>query len=337
MLVFVSGATGFIAQHIIKNLLEKKYQVVGTARSAEKGEKLVNRISDAGLSGFTYEIVPNISEPGAFDKVFQKHSDIDIVLHTASPFFYDVQDAEKELIIPTINGTKSVLDAVQRLVEKGSHIKRVVITSSDAAIYSPDDEQNKALSFDETSWNNISYEEAKKDAINAYYGAKTFAEKAAWEYAGKDNFPPVTCVNPVYVFGPQAFDADAKGKLNTSNEMVRELLGLGESGTFENSKGGFVDVRDVAKAHLAAFEQEETVDKRLYLTNGKFSVQMMVDVIREKFPELQGSVPRGTPGTGNKDIETLAATSNTATRKLLTWDFVPLEKCLVDIVRQIRG
>ena len=43
--VFVSGATGFIAQNIIKELLSKDYKVIGSVRSEKKGqdlEKLIN-------------------------------------------------------------------------------------------------------------------------------------------------------------------------------------------------------------------------------------------------------------------------------------------------------
>lgn len=38
--VFVSGASGFIAQNIVKLLIEKGYNVIGTVRTAEKGENL---------------------------------------------------------------------------------------------------------------------------------------------------------------------------------------------------------------------------------------------------------------------------------------------------------
>ena len=39
--VIVSGATGFIAQHVVKQLLAKNYQVIGTVRSTAKGDHLL--------------------------------------------------------------------------------------------------------------------------------------------------------------------------------------------------------------------------------------------------------------------------------------------------------
>lgn len=331
--VFVLGASGFIAQHIVKLLIEKNYNVVGTVRLAEKGDKLKQNL--AGLGGsFSYAIVKDIAADGAFDAVFAANPQIDVVLHTALPFFYDTTDPEKDLIVPAINGTKNVMNVLKKQVEQGAcRVKRVVITSSDAAIYLAEDEQNARLSFDESLWNNIAYEDAVKDAVSAYYGAKLYAEKAAWEIARSTaNFPPVTAVNPVYVFGPQAFDNEVGDKLNTSNEMINALLSADE---FSNDKGGFVDVRDVARAHLAAFEDAQTEGKRLFMTNGKFSVQMMVDVINARFAELKGKVPVGNPGSGPADVLTLAQTSNAATRELLPFEFVLLEQCVVDVVAQI--
>lgn len=328
--VFVSGASGFIAQNIVKLLIERSYNVIGTVRTAEKGENLKKCLAS---EKFTYEIVQDISVEGAFDKVLEKHSEINVLLHTASPFFYDTTDPENDLVLPAITGTKNILKAVK---QHGAQIERVVITSSDAAIYSADDEQNSDLSFNESNWNSISYEDAIKDPIAAYYGAKTFAEKAAWDFVKENdsNFK-LTAVNPVYVFGPQAFASEVKGKLNTSNELINTLTKLGPSDSFDNDKGGFIDVRDVAKAHLMAFESEDTINKRLYLTNGHFSTQMMLDIVNKNFPELKGEIPIGNPGTGSQDILTLAKMSNEATRQILNFDFNSLEKVVVDTVAQI--
>lgn len=328
--VFVTGSSGFIAQHIVKALVENGYKVVGTVRNAQKGETLKKNV---GADNFQYEIVPDISKPGAFDEALKKHPEVTILLHTASPFFYDSTDPEHDLIVPAIEGTKNILEATKKYAPQ---IQRVVITSSDAAIYSNVDEQNSDLSFDESNWNNISYEEAVQDPIAAYYGAKSFAEQAAWEFLRSEipNFS-LTSVNPVYVFGPQAFETEVKDKLNTSNELIHALIKLGPNDSFDIDKGGAVDVRDVAKAHIAAFEKTETIGKRLLMTNGQFSTQMILDAINENIPELKGKIPLGKPGTGADDIKSLAQVSNLTTKRILEFDFIPHEKTFVDTVRQI--
>jgi NADPH-dependent methylglyoxal reductase len=327
--VFITGASGFIAQHIVKLFISKGYHVIGTVRSAEKGERLVTQLG----SNFEYVIVPDIVTPGAFDEALQKHTNIKYLLHTASPFFYDTTDPEKDLIIPAINGTKNILNAAHTYRPE---IKKIIITSSDAAIYSSVDEQNSALSFDETSWNNISYEEAVKDPVAAYYGAKSFAEKLAWEFLNnnKTSFS-LTTVNPVYVFGPQAFDSDVGPVLNVSNELIHSLIKLTPEDEFVNDKGSFIDVRDVALAHLKAVEDDNLIGKRLFLSNGQFSTQMMVDVLNEKFPQLKGMIPKGSPGSGPADILTLATSNNDKTRELLGFEFIDFQKIIVDTIEQV--
>ncbi|CCE81394.1 Piso0_001294 [Millerozyma farinosa CBS 7064] len=328
--VFITGCTGFIAKNIVKLLIERGYEVVGTARSKAKGDKLRE---DLKSDKFSYEIVEDIIKSDAFDEALKKHADAGVVLHTASPFFYDSTDPENDLVIPAIEGTKNILNAVHKF---GTKVERFVITSSDAAIYSYEDEQNGSLSFDETSWNNISYEDAIKDPISAYYGAKSFAEKAAWAFV-KEHNPSfkLTAVNPVYVFGPQAFDSDAKGKLNTSNEMIQELITKGPDFNFENAKGGFIDVRDVALAHIKAFENADTVGKRLFMVSSHFSSQMILDILNERFPQLKGKIPVGKPGTGEEDIKTLSKVSNSATKDLLQFPFKSLAESVEDTVKQI--
>ncbi|PVH16410.1 uncharacterized protein CXQ87_004701 [Candidozyma duobushaemuli] len=332
--VLVTGASGFIAQHIVKQLVKEGYKVVGTVRSAAKGDRLKKNVDGLGGS-FEYELVPDISKANAFDAVFDKHQNLDVVLHTASPFFYDTEDPEHDLVIPAIRGTESVFEAISKQIRNGNEsVQRVVITSSDAALYSAEGEQTTGLKFDESSWNTITYEEAIKDPISAYYGAKTFAERTAWKYAKMDPFPETTAINPVYVFGPQAFDNEAEGKLNTSNEMIRGLLKLKEGDDWSNDTGGFIDVRDVARAHLLAFQKDETAGKRLYMTNGNFSVQMMLDAIHKNFPGL--AIPKGKPGNGPQDVAHMAEKRNGRSRDLLQFDFVPFEKVIVDTVKQIQ-
>lgn len=324
--VLVTGASGFIAQHLVKTLLEKEYQVVGTVRSEEKG----NALKDFFQTGFEYEVVKDMTEAGSFDQALTNHKDIKYLFHTASPFFYDTTEPEKDLVIPAIKGTENILQSIKKC---GEQVEKVIITSSDAAIYSSDDEQNGELSFDETSWNNISYEDAIKDSIAAYYGAKSFAEKLAWDFVKKENPNfKLAAVNPVYVFGPQVDPKNAKGKLNTSNELISGLLQLKED-NFDVDKGGYVDVRDVAKAHVAAVENDDATGKRLFLTGGKFSTQMMLDIINKHFSQL--NLPKGKPGNGPNEISTLAKTNNDATKKILGFELNSLENVVVDTVSQI--
>ena len=81
-----------------------------------------------------------------------------LVFLTASPFFLDSKDAQKELIEPALEGTKNILNSVNET----ESVKRVVLTSSVAAIYG-DTIDSKMVTdgiFDETMWNTTSSPEA---------------------------------------------------------------------------------------------------------------------------------------------------------------------------------
>lgn len=127
--VFVTGANGFVAQHVVHQLLEKNYTVVGSVRSTEKGDKLAKLLNNPK---FSYEIIKDmVNSRDEFDKALQKHSDVEIVLHTASPVFPGgIKDVEKEMIQPAVNGTRNVLLSIK---DNLPNVKRFVYTSSLAA------------------------------------------------------------------------------------------------------------------------------------------------------------------------------------------------------------
>ena len=82
--VLVTGATGFIASHLILQLIEKGYQVRGTARSADKAEALNAILSEYSGKPVNIEIVAADlgSDEGWADAV----RGVDFVQHVASPF-----------------------------------------------------------------------------------------------------------------------------------------------------------------------------------------------------------------------------------------------------------
>ena len=95
MSVFISGASGFIAQHIVENLLKENYTVIGSVRSQEKADRLTRQFGNN--PNLQFEIVGDIAKLDAFDNAFSKHGkDIKYVLHTASPFHFNTTDYENE-------------------------------------------------------------------------------------------------------------------------------------------------------------------------------------------------------------------------------------------------
>ncbi|KAK6198930.1 protein induced by osmotic stress [Scheffersomyces amazonensis] len=322
--VLISGATGFIAQHIISQLLAKGYKVVGSVRSTQKGEGLVKIFEN---SNFSYEVVPILEKEGAFDEVLKKHPSATVFLHTASPATFEVEDNEKDIIIPALEGTKFVLKSIK---EHAPQITRVVYTSSMAATGTAAEILGGEFKGGEDTWNSITYEQSKENGFNAYCGSKTFAEKAAWDFVEKEkpNFT-LSTINPGYAFGPQNA-APKTRELNSSAQMVASVLNATDS--VPPISGPFVDVRDVAKAHISAFETEKAQGKRFVLSNSVFNGQTILDIIVANFPQLKDKLPTGTPGVS---VSGPTAFNDKNAKSILSIDYISLEKSVVDSIKQI--
>ena len=131
--VLVSGASGYIAQHTIRILLEKGYKVIGTVRTQEKADSVAQLFNSDNL---VLELVPELAKIDAFDHVFEKYNtQIKHVIHTASPVRYNMTDFENEMLLPAINGTRSVLESIKKF--SADSVETVVYTSSISALANP--------------------------------------------------------------------------------------------------------------------------------------------------------------------------------------------------------
>ncbi|EGV65615.1 nucleoside-diphosphate-sugar epimerase [Yamadazyma tenuis] len=323
--VFVSGFTSYIALHIVKKLLARKYKVIGSGRSQSKSQHYADIINDPN---FSFVVVAQLDADDGFDEVFKQHQDITYVLHVASPLILDPKDPEKELLLPAVHGTTNIMRAAQKY---GPNVKRVVITCSYAAHCSPLDHYGKPDSIiTEESWSTITYEQSLQPQ-NAYWGSKKLAEEAAWKYV-KENSPKyeVTSFAPLWCFGPQAYEAIAKESVPSTLSLVGHVLKKDNS-LAQALLGSFSDVRDVAEGHVLTIESKEAAGKRLMLANGRFEHCHIVDLIRKNFPQLGipevEVIPYDKVGAPTVDCE--------ATKKLLKLDnLISLEQSLVDSVNQ---
>ncbi|KAI5956933.1 GRE2 [Candida jiufengensis] len=325
--VIVSGGTGFIAQHILKQLLNKNYDIVFTARSQQKGDHILKLFNKP--SNLKYEIVEDIAESGAFDSLLQKHNEAEIFLHTASPFHFKSNDPEV-LIKPAVEGTKNVLSAIAKY---GSQIKKVVVTSSYAAVARSDKKSTDTIT--ESDWNTeTSPEVIGNSPVLAYRASKSLAEQEAWNFTKKNNVNfKLSTINPVFVFGPQLFDSEIKSELNTSSEVINKIINLKPQDKIPPFKGGWIDVRDVAKAHLSAFENPQAEEQRIILFNSSFTEQTILDFINKHYQNL--NLPKGSPGSDKLQLENLPKIDDSKSREILGFKFVDFETSISDSVDQI--
>ncbi|KAI1137598.1 NAD(P)-binding protein [Hypoxylon sp. FL0543] len=327
--VLVTGGSGFIASHIIDVLLDDGFKVATTARSDEKGRRILESASPAQRERLSYVIVDDVAKDKAFDSVFEKDPAFDYVVHTASPYQLNVQDPVRDLLDPAIKGTTGILKSIKAYAPA---VKRVVLTSSSAAIVNP---LNHAKVYDETHWAPWTIEHARNPKW-AYEASKVLSEKAAWNFieTERPNFD-LAVINCTFTFGPVQRNLPSLNAMNTSNHRIRDMI-MGKM------KGGlsptapvftFVDVRDVALAHVRAMKVREAGGNRFYVVGGHFSNKRIADVIRNTYPQLAGLLP---PEDAHDDLPAdVYNFDNSKSKKILGLEYVGLEESVKDTVQSI--
>ncbi|MCZ4410610.1 NAD-dependent epimerase/dehydratase family protein [Cryomorphaceae bacterium 1068] len=238
--ILITGATGYVAGWLVKRLLEEGMTVHAAVRNPENKEKLAHLESIASnSSGQIKYFKSDLLQDGSYAEAMDG---CELVFHTASPFTTDVKDPQKELIDPAVKGTENVLEQAN----KTPSVKRVVLTSSCAAIYTDcsDLELTPNGVFTEEIWNTTA-------SLNhqPYSYSKTLAEREAWRIQAEQTRWDLVAVNPSMVMGPSL-----NAKTNTSESMnLLKQLGDGtmKSGV-PNAGVGVVDVRDLTEAHYQA-------------------------------------------------------------------------------------
>ncbi|KAL5708085.1 hypothetical protein ACHQM5_018919 [Ranunculus cassubicifolius] len=311
-IVCVTGASGFIASWLVKLLLQRGYTVKASVRDPNNPKKTEHLRILPGASERLHLFKADLLEEGSFDSIVEG---CEGVFHTASPFYHDVKDPQAELIEPAVKGTLNVLGSCA----KTPSVKRVVVTSSVAAVAYNKTPRTADTVIDET-W--FSDAEVCKQAKMWYVLSKTLAEEAAWKFA-KENGLDIVTINPAMVIGPLL-----QPTLNTSAEAVLNLIKGPE--TYNNMTLGWVDVRDVANAHILAFEVP-TASGRYCLVAKVAHYSEVVKILQKLYPEIK--LPQKCA-----DDKPLAPTYSVAKEKTnsLGIDYMPIEVSFKDTVESLK-
>lgn len=247
-LVLVTGGSGFVAAHVIVQLVAAGYRVRTTVRSAGRAAVVRDMLRHGG-----------VAEPGVVECV---EADLLVdagwvdacagcryVLHVASPMAASQSAADLERA--AVDGTLRVLRAA-----RDAGVERVVYTSTCGAVYYGHPE--RAEPFDERDWTNLDSGE-----MSAYVRSKALAERAAWDFVAREGGPlELSVVNPSGIFGP-ALGRDYSSSL----DLIRRLV-AGQMPACPDLWFGVVDVRDVASLHLLAMASPQAAGERFICTQG---------------------------------------------------------------------
>ncbi|KAJ7142305.1 NAD-P-binding protein [Mycena epipterygia] len=290
--VLVTGANGYIAVWVVRTLLEHGFSVRGAVRSADKTTHLRELFASYG-DKLEFIVVPDITQEGAFDEAVKG---VDAIEHTASPYHFHADDPA-ELLEPAINGTVRILESARKY---GTAVKRVVVTSSTAAVMNVSEDKEP---LNEKNWNDQAVEEVQEKGPKAsgaakYRASKTLAERAAWDFVNKHKGEigwDLTVLNPPLVLGPVIHAISSPDALNTS---MRQMYGVfTKPGDAMGPGGNWIDVRDLALAHVRALQREEAGGQRLIICKEAFEWQDWLDAAPPTSKYL-----KGTPGAGKNAV-----------------------------------
>jgi nucleoside-diphosphate-sugar epimerase len=328
-LVLVTGPNGFVGAHVFSALLNAGYRVKGTLRSLSKAKHLEKKFS-AFAGNFSFVIVPDIQAPHALDEAVQ---DVDFICHVASPYFTATNDPIKELIEPAVNGTKNVVAAAIGAPK----LKRLIVLSSFASVVDLSKNPRPGYLYSEEDWDPVNEAESARDGVIAYHASKTFAERAAWEMwkkakeGGKIAWD-LTTLCPPMIYGPPLHEVDvSKGidGLNTSTKrLLQGITGTDPAFAPKVARPGlphWIDVRNVAHAHVKALGLSEGVSSRFLLcSSAKYYEDGLTD--------LRAKGAKGLGEEGERcDPNNHFAIDTTKARELLGLEFIHFEKTVHDV------
>jgi dihydroflavonol-4-reductase len=225
----VTGATGFLGEHLCRVLVEQGHIVRGLARSRS------HVLADLGVEHVRGDVLSG-------DELDRGLDGTNAVFHLAGAVSRDPNDAQRMMRLH-VDGTRRVLD---RMAAAG--IKRMVLASTSGTIGVSKDE----AIIDETA----PYAEEIVCGW-PYYASKIFQERLAFEHGARLGIEVVS-INPSLLLGPGDRRLSSTGDVR---KFLKRQIPVIPSGGMS-----FVDARDAALATAAALERGRAGER--YLLGG---------------------------------------------------------------------
>ena len=239
----VTGANGHVGNNICRLLAERGEPVRAMIRPSADPRPL----ETLGVEIVRGDILDPASTAAAIAGAGR-------VYHTAAGFLMWSKDPERDIIRPSVEGTRNVLEAA---VKAG--VEKVVYTSTTGT-----------MGFAATPDRVIDESHFNEHPHTHYVRGKIAAEKEALAIAARTGLP-LCATNPGLILGPRF------SKVSESVKQIADFLNRGAPLYFE---GGFsvVDVEDVSRGSLAAMEKGRS-GERYILAGENLTVKQLFDIL----------------------------------------------------------
>src|SRR3954447_10193905 len=253
--VAVTGAAGFIGSWVVSTLLERGYRVRACVRNVDDESRVgFLRAMGAYRSGRLTLHAADLDNVGCFDSIFEG---CDGVAHVSHVSTYD----DPEYVQRTC-------DHIVHSVEASGSVRRVIVTSSIAAIISEADinELVRRPVLDEDRHPDESNPKRTPERGQGYSMGKVIAQRAFSDAAGASGRWDAITVCPADNVGP-ILSKHHKNGGPWQHLIERMLEGRCEifQGTGPYRPWMTVDVRDDAACHVGLLESESIANGERYL------------------------------------------------------------------------
>lgn len=291
-LILVTGATSYVASHVIREALELGYRVRGTVRSKEKAASVEESFKS---EEFSTCVVEDLADPDSLEEAVK---DCQGIIHMASVTTLDPDPTK--VIPPTVAMATGILKAAK----KAGVCKRFVFTGSAAVAWIPKPDTEFTINKD--TWNTESVEKVRameapykpEGFYDVYAASKVEAEQAVWKFVEEEK--PDFVVNSV-IPNTNIGRVLRKPPSSSANFALLVLKG-GIQRIASVPPQWMINTGDDAKIHLAALTDHTVAGERIFAFAQPFDWNDMLEAVRKARPNAPLSEPLPPHG---KDISTV--------------------------------